>query len=537
MKSILIVEDEFYFRQALKKYITEYIDEFTICGEADNGIDGLQLMLDIQPNIALVDITIPSLNGLDMVEQARQAGCATHIIILTGYSEFAYARKAISLQVQDYLLKPIKSEDLYSALRRTADIIDHKRTEILKRREDLATQSNLKDLLREHCVEMLLHHLKSPLAYEELAEVCDFPTLDGGYYLAMIDILIDIDEDWVPEDRQLCNYALTNVAGEVLSKRNWSIIGMNNDQTICIILHMNSSVRDVRQYLEAEMMMLLSTVRQYLKLQCIVTLSGEESKLREISQMYQHAQATHAYHVMRGQSGVFFDADDHFMPGREVMHFTSANRRNLTMLLYAGNGEAVHSYIREMFERMDTQQTTLDIVYISTVEIYSVILEYISEFGIETPQNLNRSFAYREIMSRKSLVELYDFIAAQVDYVLGKTQGKTSENQKELVRWISEYLNEHFDDPSLSLKKIADEFFLNIQYMCALYKNHTGDTIGNHLFHIRMDNAKKALGLGKYTMTEVAESCGYTDAGYFSKCFKRYYGISPRQYISGRGVS
>ena len=115
-KSILIIEDEFYFRQALKKYIAAYSEEFEVCGEARNGQDGLEKLLDMKPDIALVDITMPVMDGITVIKKAKEAHSKTKVIILTGYGEFEYAKKAIQLGVQDYLLKPLQSDELYQSL-------------------------------------------------------------------------------------------------------------------------------------------------------------------------------------------------------------------------------------------------------------------------------------------------------------------------------------------------------------------------------------------------------------------------------------
>ena len=119
-KTVLIIEDEFYFRQALKQYLSSHADEFSLCGEARNGEEGLQKIMELKPDIALVDITMPLMDGISLIRKAREAGSKTRMIILTGYGEFDYAKQAIQLGVQDYLLKPLQSDELYQSLSKTA---------------------------------------------------------------------------------------------------------------------------------------------------------------------------------------------------------------------------------------------------------------------------------------------------------------------------------------------------------------------------------------------------------------------------------
>ena len=89
---IAIIEDEFYTRKAIGQYIGKLGTPYEVCGEAGNGQEGLELLRRERPEIALVDITMPIVNGIDMIQIAANEGLPTQMIILTGYSEFSYAR-------------------------------------------------------------------------------------------------------------------------------------------------------------------------------------------------------------------------------------------------------------------------------------------------------------------------------------------------------------------------------------------------------------------------------------------------------------
>ena len=117
---IVIIEDEYYTRQAIKKYIQQLGEPYEVIGEAGNGQEGLELIRSMQPDLSLVDITMPIMDGIEMITAARDAGLQTLMVILTGYSEFGYAQAAVKLGVCDYLLKPLRIEDLSKCLERAA---------------------------------------------------------------------------------------------------------------------------------------------------------------------------------------------------------------------------------------------------------------------------------------------------------------------------------------------------------------------------------------------------------------------------------
>lgn len=122
MKTLVIIDDEVFFRKSLTNFL-EKQNIYEIAGEANNGQAGIQLIENTKPDIALVDISMPVMNGLDMIAALR-ADCRTRFILSTGYEDFDYAKKAISLQVRGYLLKPLNHQELMETLQKVSDEID-----------------------------------------------------------------------------------------------------------------------------------------------------------------------------------------------------------------------------------------------------------------------------------------------------------------------------------------------------------------------------------------------------------------------------
>lgn len=118
MYTLVVIDDELYMRRAILSNIDMVAMDLSLAGQAGNGEEGLRLLLDVKPQIALVDINMPRKDGLTMVREAQEAGCQTQFLLLTGYDDFSYARQAVGLNVVDYLLKPINAQSLAEALAR-----------------------------------------------------------------------------------------------------------------------------------------------------------------------------------------------------------------------------------------------------------------------------------------------------------------------------------------------------------------------------------------------------------------------------------
>ena len=109
---IIVVEDEYRTRCGVVKLVNKINPEYLVVGEAENGIEGLELIKELKPDLVIVDISMPLMDGIEMLSKLKKEGIKHKTIILSGYSEFDYAQKAIKIGVNEYLLKPVTANDL-----------------------------------------------------------------------------------------------------------------------------------------------------------------------------------------------------------------------------------------------------------------------------------------------------------------------------------------------------------------------------------------------------------------------------------------
>lgn len=118
---LLIADDEDMIRRGVAKYIKLHTDRFSQIYEAENGQEAIDLLLRYRPDVVLLDVQMPLKNGLDVMAESDRAGLHPVTIILSGYDEFAYARKALQYGAKEYLLKPVRAADILSCVHRLAD--------------------------------------------------------------------------------------------------------------------------------------------------------------------------------------------------------------------------------------------------------------------------------------------------------------------------------------------------------------------------------------------------------------------------------
>ena len=128
---VLLVDDE----EEVTNMIEERIDwaglGFEVAGKAQNGVKALELSEKVQPDVVITDIKMPYMNGLELARYMKQENPGVRILILTGFDEFEYAKEAVHLEIDEYILKPVNADELSECLSRLKSVLDKERDEKL----------------------------------------------------------------------------------------------------------------------------------------------------------------------------------------------------------------------------------------------------------------------------------------------------------------------------------------------------------------------------------------------------------------------
>jgi len=130
--TILLVDDETAVRDGIRSRTPWQTYNFEVIAEAGNGIEALELVEELHPDVVITDIRMPYLDGMELIQQIRSSHPATTLVILSGYDEFTYAQQAMRYEVSEYVLKPVSVEDLSKLLERLGKRLD----EEIKRTQD-----------------------------------------------------------------------------------------------------------------------------------------------------------------------------------------------------------------------------------------------------------------------------------------------------------------------------------------------------------------------------------------------------------------
>ena len=155
MYQIFVVEDEILIRQSIRNAVEKMQGPYSFCGEASDGEMALSMMQDLMPDILLTDIRMPFLDGFGLIEHAKDIMPWLKVAVITGFGDMDSARKAISLGVDQYLMKPVRPADIVKAIEEMAGQIEKEKTRSTAR--DEFDNDEVKIALRKHFMQQLLY--------------------------------------------------------------------------------------------------------------------------------------------------------------------------------------------------------------------------------------------------------------------------------------------------------------------------------------------------------------------------------------------
>lgn len=536
MLKIMIVDDEFYFREAIKISLPWNELGFEICGEAKNGRDALEKVAAIKPEIIIVDINMPIMDGLEFVQHLRETNNDIKIIILTGHSEFNYARQAVKLGVFNYLLKPVDEEELKKTLLDLRNIIN-KENRIKMEMDRLMQQVRASmPLLKDKFLNELL---RGNLSKKDSGTIkrMDYLKINSvsDYYLA-VTIEVDTDEDfnWDDEDKQLWKFAVSNITDEILSEGFVFDRCYDNDDRICIIIGANDD-EDRNTFLsglEYKLEWLRSIVAKYMDFSVTIGVGEIRDDLFDIAESYKESIVALKNKVTLGKNKVILYSSV-AEPGIKVNLFTVEQRSQLLMSMRIANEKEVDMCITQIFERMRCENIHYEMLFVACIELISVCFEFIIEVGASLEDIFpdKQLGIIEKLQLKKSINDMEEWIKEIYRHTLETIKKNKSSKASKTIEEVKNYIGENYQNYELNIDEIARNLFINYAHLCFIFKRDTGVTINEYLTEFRIRKAKDLFDSGNTLIHDVASKVGYADANYFGKCFKKFYGIPPSKYL------
>lgn len=520
---LVVVDDEEIVLSAVKFIIEKHMENIEIVGTAKNGREAIEAALSLKPDIMLMDITMPGINGIEAIREIIQQNNKIKFIILSAYEQFEYAKEALALGVKDYLLKPINRYKLIEAIHQVVESLQLEYSKRIKEIKNMEKLQNVLPILEQGFIYSILMNRDFEEELTRYKELFDLKE-EGGYI--MVIEFGDYESDTLKNKigsgvRIQQSY---NVIRQLLKYKYKCIVGPAIINRIIVFISKDAPENEYEERLfNIELaMQVAETAMKKTGVECYIGI-GDYYKLKDLQISYE--EALRALRESNGQIATHFKDvknEQHMELGR----FNAVNKE-LISTLETGNEEKTLMCLNKVYDVI-SDLPTFDRTN-KYIEIMVLVYSKAYQMDISGDSIIDYS-TYLEEMIGKDLKVLQRWSIGKVKHLAAKIREVNQFKVSKAVLEAKKYMDINYAK-ELTLEEISKIVSVSPQYFSKIFKEETGYNFIEYLTNARIEKAKELIKNTQLTMKEVCFEVGYNDPNYFSRLFKKIVGISPTDYL------
>lgn len=534
MYKLVIVDDEAAIRKGMCNYIAWKHMGFEVVADFEDGTETVDYINRNSVDVILTDIEMAQVSGLMLAKHIYQSKLPIKTVILSGYKEFEYAREALEYNVEHYLLKPIRMEEVQKVFGKIKDSLDQQKMELEGR---LSEKKRIDELMPQLQEQFWLSLLVGDASGE--AQILKRSGL--------LQLQLRTDTPCAVLDVKLKDHWNKNTItmDPMNSKQNielWSNrrfidntfsatdnLKDNHPGILFYPVHLLSSMtkviavseqeQDMDQF-EKDLKRLVAekteAVFKLLKLEMAISVDKLYTNIVELDQSKD-----------RFELQPFYSGEPNQELQPEAYERLIKQYKRLSTCIKAADFEKLPTEVDEVL--LELSSLPVEYVKQCILSVFSMLSNHFMKTGDEFWLALNEIIRYRELAELNSINELRTKCVSMMSAAVREIGKMQNELSKGVIEQAAEYMEANFGQ-DLSLELVADRYYLNHSYFSRLFKQYTGSTFTEHLIQLRMEKAKELLVTGKYKVYEVSNLVGYKSEKYFFSIFRKYSGSSPAEY-------
>lgn len=501
----VILDDEPIILRSMKTKIQNLHPDFVVVATATDGRKGLQLILDLKPDCVFTDINMPLIDGLELIEKVKH--CCENppiFVILSGYSEFEYARKALKLGTMDYLIKPISNMNLSKLLLEIKEKLDMQ--------EKTNAAAVIKNLLNREGKETDLNIISERIAKAEGIfigmKICIGPFFSQRFRHIRMERHLRDDFDF----ELICKALCEDGDEYYIHYDNFS-----NERTIVFFTRQKYEVFVNAAYAEMK-----AHLGEHLKITCISTppLENAEQMVHMLPlldrALCESAVFAESRHVLIGSNW-------EWRVNKSAVIDDALTKAVLQMQEIAGISRL--AVAQEVFRICEEHRCI-------QLQLVDVIRKLLAATGVDNGSN-RALLSEILVCSSDNYDDLETGFAEMLqseNQVQNLREDEDESNTEAIINKVAEYIDSNYKDRIL-VQGIAKKFGFNPSYLCTIYRKYKGISPNEYITEKRITKAKAMLKYNtELTVKQIAGEVGYEDAYYFSRVFRNVTGISPTEY-------
>lgn len=492
MRKVMLIEDEEFILEGLQNILDWEAIGMQVIHTAHNGEEALAKWKQEKADIIVTDISMPVMDGLTFLKELRRTEHRARCIILTGYDEFDYARKAITLDVEDYILKPIDEEQL---------------EEVLKQ-----TDERLKELDRKRAANMddkagWIQFLKGNMTREE-----------ADSYISVLPKLSDNDTVYAAlmriDLKSLAEAKLSDVLFEFQKEDNIRVIYLSADCLLLLIYE--------REEIGQKLSVIQSRIESDYGIMSFISTSSPFSNYGSLPKAFDEAKRLQKYIIIEGY-GSSITSEQLRIRSFEDIYIDEAMLRRLILKKDTRGGVC---YIEDLFINNIKTETSVEDFYQMCFKIAMILQEIKTEYKLIEQKNMqNVTEMIENIYQAEDLFTIKTVFIGEITEIISYLHEEDSQYTPVVKQILSEVQKNYKED--MNLKTLSYKYNMNASYLGQIFQKEVGCSFAQHLSNTKNSIAKDLILNTNMKINDIAKEVGYPDTSYFYRKFKQCYGVSP----------
>ena len=487
MYKLLIAEDEAILREGVREELTE-MGLFEI-DTACNGVEALTMATAKDYDAILLDIRMPKMDGMELLEKLQAAGNDSIKFIMSGYAEFDYAQKGIKFGVSDYIVKPLTPDKICCIGEKIYQMIEQKRAE-------------------DHQVEMLKEKVE------------DSRPVWGDMILSR---MVNGEYGGEEAEERLSARGIVFPSESIRLLLLHPVAEHERPRTDCPMFRISTNtVAIVSDKAEQAVMQFAEHYAETHPGGVICAVSGEQTGSERLKDAYSDAEEALRYAQLMEKTGLVRYSDVK-SSGSNIFIDELEFRMQLALIKKDG----LQLWLERMFEEIPENASPQD-YYSLAIYIAMLCQNNVRKLSAE---RAHMSVDYEAVLRMRTRKEIKAWVGKLLDMACDQLAGSTRQRGLLEVEKTKTYIDEHLSE-DISMADLAKNAYLSPNYLGKIFMEKVGMSISEYINMRRIERACELIRQGNAKIYEIAEMVGIRDPNYFSALFKKIQGLSPSEYKS-----
>lgn len=523
---VVLVDDEEDVRISIERKLDWNSLGFELVGSVNNGEEALELTEQMHVDVVMTDIKMPYMDGLTLCAKLKENYKNTKVVLYSGFDDFEFAREAVHLEAEEYLLKPIGAKDLENVFRKIKENLDKEFDE----RRNLKTLNDYYQkslpMMREHVLAGMLEGKITETQAEAFIQSYAMGFSSSYYCVAILVGNASIGDNEF-ETGQMMMFSLKNLTEDYLKD---SIQGYTFMYLGCVVviaqLQEKKQIHDFVYHMDQ----VCKIGTHMLKMKVNAGIGHSYSQLSQIALSYEEAKTAVDYRIFEESGQTIYINDVEPKTKGTILQESQGISRIIHEIKFGTEKELCAS-VADYIQELKAYKATVQMYQLIFMEMLTELLKLLRSYQLDMIEVFGKTFdPYQGVTKIRSLDDFSIILEEKCLLIQTLLRKKRMNSTNVMTEKAKSYIEEHYMQSDLSVEDLCKHLNISATYFSVMFKKETGMSFVSYLTNVRLEHAVELLNTTADKSYMIAEKVGYTEPNYFSYVFKKKYGVSPSKY-------